>query len=123
MLIFPGKDITDEQPQLMKDIDLRINPNRLPPLDIIQQAVPVGKEVLGSNFFADSDTFYLYYEHPVLQRRKKMYLVHKDDLMSFLNANIEPDRMEGLDVTVSDPELRWFLICNHNGEMYLLSRS
>jgi len=122
MLIFPGKDVTSEQPQLMEDIDLRMNPERLPPLEVLKQAIPVGNEVFGSDFLAGGDTFYLYYEHPVLQRRKKLFVVHKDDLLSFLNAKIKPDRMEGLDVTVADPELRRFLICNHDGEMYLLSR-
>ena len=96
---------------------------RLSTFEVLNQAVPTGMEVFCSDFFVGNDTFYLLYEHPVLQDRKKFFLVEKDELLFFLKDKINPDRMEGLDVTVATPDLRMFLICNHDGEMYLLRTS
>jgi hypothetical protein len=120
---FPGTEVTGEQQHLVEHIKVGINPKKLPPLEVLKLAVPVGKEVFRSDFFAGSDSFYLLCEHPVLQGKKRLFFVDREELLAFLNAEINPDRMEGLDITVARPDLCRFLICNHDGEMYLLSTS
>jgi hypothetical protein len=118
--VFPGKEIVIERQQLMEDIALRRNPKALSPLEVLGQAQPVGKEVFDSAFFANNSAFYMLYEHPVHWNRNRLFYVEKMDLLHFLDAKIYPERMEGLDVTIVTTDLQGFLICNHDGEMYLL---
>jgi hypothetical protein len=118
--MFPGREITDERPQLLETIVVKRNPNNLTPFELLQSAAPVGLEELDARFFAESGDFYLLYEHPVLRNRVRLFHVDKHELVHFLKSRIVPDRMEGIDVTVVTPDLRRFLICNHDGEMYSL---
>lgn len=120
--MIPGTELVHDKADMIDLIKARRNPDGLPPLEVLRKAIPVGREVFDGDFFAGNETFYVLYEHPILENRNKLYLVGKQDLLPFLQAAIKPERGEGLDITVVRQEdMKDFLICNHDGEMYLLS--
>src|SRR5262249_14922601 len=99
--MIPGIELVDHKAETIGLIKSRRNPDQLSPLELLSQARVVGTEVLDSEFFAGNETFYVLYEHPVIEKHNEVYLVKKQELLSFLRTSLKPERSEGLDVTVT----------------------
>ncbi|WP_435005290.1 hypothetical protein P12x_003185 [Tundrisphaera lichenicola] len=120
--MIPGEEIVIDRELVIDLLRSRRNPKSLPPLELIQQARRVDLEVFDSGFFREETVYYLLYEHPVLKRRDRLYLVRIEELLPFLRSRIKPGRGEGLDLTMTTRDkMEDFLICNHDGDMFLLS--
>lgn len=119
--MLPGVEIVSDKTGIIGLIESRSNPKRLPPIEVLRQARPVGREVFDSEFFSGDKLYYVLYEHPILEGRDKLHLARKEELLPFLQTRIHPERGEGLDITVtSQDDVSGLLICNHDGEMFLL---
>lgn len=118
--MFPGRDITMERSDITKAIIDRRNPLRLSPLELLSRGRYVGKEILTSDMFVGEDPLYMLYEHPVHRFKDRLHLTPAQELAAFLNKEINPETLDGIDVTVTNLTMDRFLICNHDGEMFLL---
>lgn len=116
--VFPGIDITGSLKEWKSRIRNVMNPKRLPLGDFLRDREYVGVEIFDSDFFVSNDEFLLWYQHPVHEFKHKLFRVERESLVRFLRERVVPDRHEGLDMTITTPRLREFLVCNHDGDMY-----
>jgi hypothetical protein len=118
--MFPGQDITAESGELIREFRRRRNPAGLPPLDVLRSAARVDKDILRGSPFMQQGTFLVLFEHPVLEDRTRLVSVPRDELLAFVDAKMRPQRGEGRDMTIAPPDFSVFVICNHDGQMFLL---
>jgi hypothetical protein len=78
----------------------------------------VGKEFLHSTFFA-AQRFLVYYERHDCPRLNRLQLVSQEELVAFLEERIRPERMEGVDLTITTFEMAEFLLTNHDGDLWV----
>jgi hypothetical protein len=119
--MLPGRDITAESADLVGEFRRRRNPAGLAPIDLLRSSTRVTKDALRGPPFDRHDTFLVLFEHPVLERRTRLVTVPRDELLAFADAEILPERGEGRDMTIAPPDLSAFLVCNHDGDTFLLN--
>jgi hypothetical protein len=121
MSIFPGIRVShDKANQIMKELLHQINPNNFEPGENIENWVQVGKKVYNSDAFFSEEGYYLFYKHPIHDYQDKLFLTNKTDVIAFLKDRINPDREEGLDVIVATEDYSKIIVCNHDGQIFLV---
>jgi hypothetical protein len=118
--MFPGVKITGPQFQsLTKEILHQLNPNQVSPIENLSRWIRVDHQVYGSDALTSSDSFYLFYCHPVHKYLDKLYLTNQADLVVFLRARIDSERGNGLDLIIASLDMSHLIVCNHDGEVYV----
>jgi hypothetical protein len=114
----PGTDVTATQPELIARLNERRSRADYTPFEAMCLSRRVGKEVLHSAFFG-AEQFLVYYERHDCPRLNLLHIVTREELVAFLDKRIRPERAQGVDLTITTPEMEEFLITNHDGDIWL----
>ena len=120
----PGKSIEGARlVEIAEKIEKHINPYNKPYIELVGSWEKVDHEYMNTRLLKNYDEFYMLYEHPVHSFKNRLSLVSKNELIQFLQERINPDRMEGVDITVTNNKLKIFMICNHDGDIYYIDEA
>ncbi|WP_438447654.1 hypothetical protein [Gorillibacterium sp. sgz5001074] len=121
MSIFPGNRVShDKANQIMNELLQQINPQNVEPVENIKNWVQVNNQVYNTDAFSSQKGYYLFYKHPIHNYQDKLFLTNKSDVIAFLKDRIYPDREEGLDVIVATEDYSNIIVCNHDGQIFLV---
>ncbi|NPC94280.1 hypothetical protein HOO54_19175 [Bacillus sp. WMMC1349] len=118
MNIFPGTKVIKNEDEIKKELNYKINPQNINPINNILNWVKLDKKIYSSGVLEKYEDFYLYYTHPIHDYLDKLFFTSYDDLIKFLKDRIDPDRGEGLDLIISSKDYETIIVCNHDGEIY-----
>ena len=118
MAWLPGINVTASQPDLIARLEERRTRAGYTPFESMCLSQRVGKEFLRSTFFA-AERFLVYYERHDCPRLNRLQLVSQEELVAFLEERIRPERMEGVDLTITTFEMAEFLLTNHDGDLWV----
>ena len=118
MAWLPGINVTASQPDLIARMCERRSRPGYTPFEAMSLSQRVGKEFLHSTFFA-AQRFLVYYERHDCPRLNRLQLVSQEELVAFLEERIRPERMEGVDLTITTFEMAEFLLTNHDGDLWV----
>lgn len=81
--------------------------------------VEVNEKVYALKFFEKNKEFYVMYLDPmgVINR---LYDVCCDDIVEFMKEHIDYEFMEGIDIAICTKEVDNAVICNHDGQIFLI---
>lgn len=116
MNIFPGQEITINKSSIIA----HINDNLDSVNKSIHHWIRMDERIYDDDVINDYDVFYLFYNHPVHDYLNKLFLTNKDQLLSFMKERINFEREEGIDIIVMPNDFSKRIICNHDGEIYLV---
>jgi hypothetical protein len=114
----PGTDVTASQPELIARLNERCSRPGYTPFEAMCLSRQIGVEVLHSAFFA-AERFLVYYERHDCPRLNRLHIVPRNELVAFLDERIQPERGQGVDLTITTFEMAEFLITNHDGDLWL----
>ena len=79
----------------------------------------VNEEVYSLEFFQQNDEFYVMYLDPrgVIER---LYVTRCDDIVSFMKERVNYEYGEGVDIAICTKEIANAVICNHDGQIFML---
>ncbi|MBQ5851726.1 MAG: hypothetical protein IIW54_13080 [Lachnospiraceae bacterium] len=79
----------------------------------------VNEEVYSLEFFQQNDEFYVMYLDPrgVIE---KLYVTRCDDIISFMRERVDYEQGEGVDIAICTKEIANAVICNHDGQIFML---
>lgn len=117
-LQLPGNPVREGESVTPEALMRMLNPASLEPIDLLKTASRVGVEFFSDIAFFAGKAFYIF----CVDGKKQVHHADRAELVSFLAEHIHPDRMEGLDIVVSDIEMRCFLCCNHDGDSFIIVR-
>ena len=64
--------------------------------------------------------YLLYYKHPVHDAKDRLFEVERHELITFVNKEFDEERMDGVDIVVTNFKMGHFLIGNHDGQLFLV---
>lgn len=109
--IIPGKRL--ENSQIMKRI--------LGLIDSIgyDDWIKLDGDVYSSDFFQNNQEFYVMYLDPsgIIER---LYITPCIDILNFMKERINKEYGEGVDIAICTKEIENAVICNHDGEIFLI---
>jgi hypothetical protein len=117
-LQLPGSPVRDGESLTSEALMRMLKPALLEPIELLKTASGVGVEFLSDIAFFDGKAFYIFCVHG----KKQVHQADRAELIRFLAEHIHPVRMEGIDIVVSDIEMRRFLVCNHDGDSFIIVR-
>ena len=117
--MFPGIKISEPQ-AIMDKICHQLNPDQLSPIDNMSRWTQVDNKIYESEILIENDHFYLFYCHPVHEYKNKLYLTTQNELIDFLKIRINPDHGNGLDLIIASTDMCHLIVCNHDGEIYIV---
>lgn len=79
-----------------------------------------GAEYLGAQ---PEEMYFVSYRHPIIPRRNWLRMGARVETQQYLDQTIFPERMHGLDLYVAPQSLRFILIINHEGDVFLAHAS
>lgn len=79
-----------------------------------------GAEYLGAQ---PEEMYFISYRHPIILRKKWLRMASRAETQQYLDQTMFPERMEGLDLCVAPRDLRFILITNHDGDVFLAHAS
>lgn len=80
----------------------------------------VNEDIYSSDFFKENDEFYVLYLDPA-GKMKKLYITKSDDIFNFMKERINYNYGEGADIAICTKSIDNAIICNHDGQIFLLS--
>jgi len=118
--MFPGVRIRGPQFQsITEEILHQLNPNQVSSIDNLSKWIRVDHQIYEFEALTSSDSFYLFYCHPVHKYLDKLYLTNQAELVDFLRARIDSVRGNGLDLIIASLDMSHLIVCNHDGEVYV----
>jgi hypothetical protein len=118
MSIFPGVKVVDRNTEIRCKILSLVNPNNEVPIENIKKWNRVDDNVYELEALKNFNTYYLLYKHPVHDYRDKLFLVGREELISFMKERIKPSEGEGLDIIITNAEFTKLVVCNHDGLVF-----
>ena len=81
--------------------------------------IEVNEKIYSSEFFRQNDEFYVMYLDPrgVIER---LYVTHSDDIVGFMKERVSYECGDGVDIAVCTKDITNVVICNHNGQIFVL---
>ncbi len=81
--------------------------------------IKVNEKVYSLEFFEKNNEFYVMYLDPrgVI---KKLYSTCRDDIVGFMKDRINYEYGEGVDIAICTKEISNAVICNHDGQIFIL---
>lgn len=81
--------------------------------------IEVNEKIYASEFFQLNKEFYVMYLDPrgII---KKLYVSSSAEILSFMKENISYEYGEGIDIAICKKEVDNAVICNHDGQIYIL---
>ena len=118
-MILEGTEIEGrEREELIQEIRIQ--------LDSVIATYPeyddIGVSIYYHQSFIRTPVFYVWLQHPVHAYKEKLFLLKNEQLTRYMRNVIHPEREEGKDMTVTDTNFSFFIMCNHDGNMYLLEK-
>lgn len=79
----------------------------------------VNEKVYSLKIFQQNDEFYVMYLDPrgVIER---LYVTRCDDIVSFMKERVNYEYGEGVDIAICTKEIDNAVICNHDGQIFML---
>ena len=118
--MFPGIKIDENENALKIKILSRINPDKLDSFENMKRWRKINQKNETLNYLSDFQYYYLLYKHPIHDYKDKLFFVTKEDLIVFIKKKINPDLGEGLDIIIAPENFSKLVVCNHDGDMYLV---
>lgn len=115
--MLPGEDLTRSSPELIQEVEHRMNPYGFDPYFAMYLSQRVNKDFMRDSFF-EGDEFFLYYTRHDCPKKNRLHRANRAATLSFLDSRINPETGQGLDVVVANDSVSAFLICNHDGDMF-----
>lgn len=116
--MFPGEEL-DNIGAVSGEIVRSLNPNNVAPIQLAEQWRKLNNEIFDLGLLDEGSYFYLLYKHPVHDFKDKLFKANGKEIARFLRENMDPDKMEGLDLIISSVDMSCIVICNHDGEIFL----
>ncbi|WP_146654987.1 hypothetical protein [Labilithrix luteola] len=63
---------------------------------------------------------FLLYKHPIHRFKDRLFRADTTDLLSFIQNEFSSERMEGVDIIVTDEPMSRFVVGNHDGDLFLI---
>lgn len=81
--------------------------------------IEIGEKVYSLNFFENNQEFYVMYLDPrgIIER---LYVTSCNEIVTFMKERINAEYGEGVDVVICTKEITNALICNHDGQIFIL---
>lgn len=117
--MFPGSEIS-ESSKLVKTIQKRQNPLNLKPIDLLNSWERCDLQWCYENIIDLYDEFYIFYEHPVHNFKNKLFRTNKRECIEWIEEYIRPYEGTGIDVTISSLDMKCMIMCNHDGDIFLV---
>ena len=79
----------------------------------------VNEKVYSSEFFQQNDEFYVMYLDPrgMIER---LYVTQCDDIVGFMKERVSYECGDGVDIAVCTKDITNAVICNHDGQTFVL---
>lgn len=84
-----------------------------------EEWLEVNENVYSLEFFQENEEFYVMYLAPggVIER---LYVTNCDDIVAFMRERVDYEHGEGIDLAVCTKEIANVVICNHDGQIFML---
>lgn len=81
--------------------------------------IEINETIYSSDFFKDNDEFYVLYLDPrgVI---KRLYNTCRNEIVGFMKDHIDYEEGEGIDIAICTKEFNNAVICNHDGQIFIL---
>ena len=81
--------------------------------------IEVNEKVYSLKLLQENEEFYVLYLDPV-GVIKKLYITCYDDIICFMKERINYEHGDGVDIAICTKKINNALICNHDGQVFLL---
>jgi hypothetical protein len=114
--MLPGTPIHNDE-SLAYKILCRINPENVAPIVAMKSwEIASVSEVIDE--VKKIDICYILYKHPIYKKKDRLAKVSSDDLIEFINRNINPERGEGVDIIIVSSDFNKAFVFNHDGDAF-----
>lgn len=81
--------------------------------------IEVNEKVYSLEFFAQNDEFFVMYLDPrgVI---KRLYFTRRADIIVFMKEHINYEYGDGVDIAICPKDLHNSVVCNHDGQIFIL---
>ncbi len=115
--LIPGNRISGELfNNISDDILAAINPEKLPLIERFNQFNLKSKQQIMDIIQSSSqEKYYILYTHPVKEKKNRLYVSEKGDLLNFIDSRFNEERGDGMDIIISDMSYKSLIVGNHDG--------
>lgn len=122
MDIFPFERIVEKEKQIISEIIAKLPPLYSDSDEYSNKWVTSDSRILCKpETLEDFEECYLLYnKHPVHSYLDRLFVVSRENLIPLLQEKINTKKGEGIDIIISKKDLTKSIMCNHDGEVFLL---
>lgn len=119
--LIPGNRIqSNNKEKIQKVILTRINANNGDNYSNINSWKRVDNDIYESSVIKKNEDFYILYIHPIHEYMNKLFETKVDVLIEFMKKYINYERGDGIDIVIATKDFNELIVCNHDGEIFLL---